>query len=175
MTRVIDPKVEKATREMLGHAIRGELQELGALIYAVGDETYKQVLGMCVVVAKYVAVEASGRWPTDADLHHIARNTVREESRLDLDEDLIYVYLSEAGFGYKELADALGSDEAAATQPVLMTGSILFTFCPRELEWWEYLDQIWNATLAAENLDESVLPAVQIRIHRTKLLQERES
>lgn len=58
---------------------------------------------------------------------------------------------------------------------MLITGSMLFTFRPRGgTDWWEYLDQIWSATLAAENLDASALPAVQIRIHRTKLLKARE-
>jgi hypothetical protein len=46
---------------------------------------------------------------------------------------------------------------------------MLFTFRPRGMEWWQYLDQIWNATLIAENLDETVLPATQIRLHRTQL------
>jgi hypothetical protein len=175
MTRVIDPKVEQATRDMLGHAIRGELQDLATLIHAVGDATYKQALGMCVTAAAYIAVDVSGRWPTDADLHQIARNTAREETRLDLEEDDIYDYLSGAAFGYKQLAEALGSDEAAATLPVLITGSMIITLCPRDKEWWEYLDQIWNATLTAENLDDSVLPAVQIRIHRTQLLKDRDT
>jgi hypothetical protein len=48
---------------------------------------------------------------------------------------------------------------------------MIITFCPRDKDWWEYMDQIWNATLTAEDLDDSVLPAVQIRIHRTQLLK----
>jgi hypothetical protein len=38
--QVIDPKVEKPARDMLGHAIRGELQDLAVLIQAVGGETW---------------------------------------------------------------------------------------------------------------------------------------
>jgi hypothetical protein len=37
-----------------------------------------------------------------------------------------------------------------ATLPVLITGSLLFTFCPRSKDWWEHLDQIWNAYEVAD-------------------------
>lgn len=43
MGRTIDPKVEKPTREMLGLAIRGELQELAAQIQATDGETYREI------------------------------------------------------------------------------------------------------------------------------------
>jgi hypothetical protein len=33
---------------MLGHAIRGETQDLSALIQTVGDERYRQVLRLCL-------------------------------------------------------------------------------------------------------------------------------
>jgi hypothetical protein len=71
------------------------------------------------------------------------------------------LYLSGAALAFEPLAETLGSDLAAATLPVLITGSMLFTFRPRGKEWWEYLDQIWDATMTAENLDDPVLPAVQ--------------
>jgi hypothetical protein len=173
MSREIDPKVEKAAREMLELAIRGNLQELPNQIESIGGGVYRQVISLCVVAAAYIAVDATGRWPTDADLRQIARNGVRGETRLHLNEDEIYRYLSGAALGFKPLAEALGSDAAAATMPVVITGSMLFTFRPRGMEWWEYLDQIWNATLTAENLDETVLPATQIRVHRTQLLKAR--
>ena len=44
---IIDPKVEEPTRDMLGHVIRGELQDLSALMRSVGGERYRQVLGLC--------------------------------------------------------------------------------------------------------------------------------
>jgi hypothetical protein len=173
MSRVINPKVEKAAREMLELAIQGHIQQLANHIETAGEETYREVIRLCLVAAAYIAVDASGRWPTEADLRQIARNGVRGETRMDLNQEQIYQYLSGAALGFEPLAEALGSDEAAATMPVLITGSMLFTFRPRGVDWWEYLDQIWNATLTAENLGESVLPAVQIRIHRTQVLKAR--
>lgn len=175
MTRTIDPAVEGHTRTMLGHAIRGELDDLATQVHAIGDETYGKVIAMCLPAAAYIAVDVSGHWPADTDLRRIAANAARAEPRLDLKEDDIYNYLSKAALGYQPLEDALGSLEAAAALPVLITGSMLVTFCPREKEWWEYLDQIWHATLEAENLEEPVMPAVQIRAHRAQILKARDS
>jgi hypothetical protein len=41
---IIDPKAEKPTRDMLGHAIQGELPDLAALIESVGGEQYDMSL-----------------------------------------------------------------------------------------------------------------------------------
>jgi hypothetical protein len=173
--RAIDPKVEKPVREMLGHAIRGETQELATEIQTLGGETYRQVIGLCLVAAAYIAVDVTARWPAEADVREIARLVAERETEVELDEDDVYNYVSGAALEFEPIAEALGSDIAAATLPLLITGSMLFTFRPKGMDWWEYLDQIWDATLTAENLDEPVLPAVQIRIHRLKLLKERAS
>jgi hypothetical protein len=47
----IDPRIEEPTREMLGHAIRGELPALEAEIDAVGDETYAAGITLCLIIA----------------------------------------------------------------------------------------------------------------------------
>jgi hypothetical protein len=44
---------------------------------------------------------------------------------------------------------------------------MLLTFCPRDKEWWEYLDAIWNAIESAAAVDMSVLPALMLRARRT--------
>lgn len=173
MNRAIDRKLEKHAREMLDHATQGELQDLAATIQAVGDETYRQAIGMCVYAAAYVAVDVSGRWPTDADIREIARITAERETMYPLNQDEVRNYLADGALGSGELDKALGGKEAAATLPVLITASLLLRFCPQGKKWYEYLDQIWNSSLAAENLDESALPAVQIRVHREKLLKDR--
>jgi hypothetical protein len=170
---IVDPKVEDPTREMLELAIRGELQELGAQIQAVGGETYRHILALCLTAAAYIAVDVSGRWPTDADIRQIARNTVREETRLELGEEDVYDYLSGAALGFRPLAEAFGSDEAAALLPVLITASMLFTFRPKERKWWEYLDQIWNAYEVADRIDASAFPAVQVRSYQAHAAEVR--
>jgi hypothetical protein len=170
---IIDRKVEEPTRDMLGHAIRGEMQDLAALIQSVGDERYRQVLGLCLVAAAYAAVDVSGRWPTDADLREIARVVVEHETEVQLDQADVYDYLSGAALGFKPLPEALGDEVSAATLPVFITGSMLFTFKPKGQEWWDYLDQIWGAYETAETVDVSVLPALQVRARMLKALEAR--
>jgi hypothetical protein len=155
------------------HAIRGELAELAGLIHAVGADRYRQAIGLCLTAGAYVAVDVSGRWPTDADVRQIARNTVRQETRLPLGEDDVYDYLSGAALGFRPLPEALDSGEAAATLPVLITGSMLFTFRPHGTDLWDYLDQIWRVYEKVEDLDASVLPVLQVHTHMLKAAEER--
>jgi hypothetical protein len=170
---IIDPKLEEPARDMLGHAIRGELHELATLIQSVGGEQYRHVLGLCLTAAAYIAVDVSGRWPTDADVREIARLTAEREVELPLDQADVYDYLSDAALGFQPLPEALGDDATAATLPVLITASMLFTFRPKDQKWWDYLDQIWSAYETAENLDPSVLPALQVRARMLKAVAAR--
>lgn len=164
----IDPKVEEPTRDMLGHAIRGELEDLGAMVHAVGNETYTKVVRLCLLAAAYIAVDVSGRWPTDADVRQIAENVAQQETRLDLKADEIHDYLSKSALGFRFLPEALGSDVPAATLPVLITGSMLFTFRPKDQQWWDYLDQIWSAYETSDQLDDRALPALQVAVRMRK-------
>ena len=166
---IIDPTLEEPTRDMLGHAIRGETQDLAALIQSVGNERYRQAIGLCLTAAAYVAVDVSGRWPTDADVREIARLVGERGTEIKVDGAAVYDYLTGAALGFQPLPEVFGDDMAAATLPVLITGSMLFTFRPEGQKWWDYLDQIWSAYEAAEGLDVSVLPALQIR---TRMLKE---
>ena len=165
---IIDPKVEEAARQMLGHAIRGEVAELAAAIRVGGGERRRQVLGLFLVTAAYIAVDVSGRWPTDADLRKIARAVAEHETTTPVSEGDVYEYLSGAALGFRPPADALG-DDTAAVGPALITGGMLFTFRPRGGKWWDYLDQIERAYEAAETTDLSVLPALQVR---ARMLEE---
>ena len=56
---IIDPQVEEPARQMLGHAIRGELAELAAAIRAGGSEWRRRVLGLFLVT---VACAGSCCW-----------------------------------------------------------------------------------------------------------------
>jgi hypothetical protein len=163
---VIDPKVEEPTRDMLGHAIRGELPDLASLILSVGGEQYLYVLELCLTVAAYVAVDVSGRWPTDADVREIAGLVAARETEVRLSQADVYDYLSAAALGFQPLPEALGDDAPAATLPLLITGSMLFTFRPRDQKWWQYLDQILSAYETAQGLASSVLPALQVRVRK---------
>jgi hypothetical protein len=170
---IIDPRTEEPARDMLGHAIRGETQGLSTLIRAVGDERYRQVLGLCLIAAAYVAVDVTGRWPTDADVREIARLASERGTEIPLDQEDVYDYLSGAALGFNSLPQALGDDLAAAPLPIFITGTLLFAFRPEGKKWWDYLDQIWAAYEQAETLDLAVLPALQVRSRMTKQARER--
>lgn len=165
---IIDPKVEEPTRKMLGHAIRGETQDLSALILSVGTQRYRRVIELCLLASAYIAADASGRWPTGADVREIARLVHERGIAIKLDQDDVYDYLSGAALGFQSLPEALHSDMAAAILPVLVTGNMLFTFRPDGQKWWDYLDQIWGAYEKAEAVDVSVLPALQVRAKMLK-------
>jgi len=159
---------------MLDHAARVEVREMAAAVQAMGDEAYREAIGMCVYAAAYVAVDVSGRWPSSADVREIARVVAEGETKYRLDSGEVRDYLGRAALGFDELDQALGGIEAAAAVPVLITASLLLRFCPGGQEWFTYLDEIWNAYLAAENLAERALPAVHIRLRRAQALAIRD-
>jgi hypothetical protein len=45
---------------------------------------------------------------------------------------------------------------------------VLLTFWPKEKRWWEYLDQMWDATEKADRTSLSVLPALMLRARRER-------
>ncbi|HEY3686173.1 MAG TPA: hypothetical protein VGL93_24285 [Streptosporangiaceae bacterium] len=164
----IDPQVEDPTRTMLAHAVRGELDELTEAIRAVGDDQrFRECLGLCVAVAGYIAVDVLGpEWPTDAGLRRMAENAAKAESELDLDETQVYTYLRETAIGFQGLDRAFPTMEEMASWPIVMTASLLATFCPRDLEIWAYLDEIEEALEIADSIKPSVYPAVALQAHR---------
>ena len=167
----IDPKIEKPTRTMLGHVIRGELDDLETFIYAVGEETYRGALALCVLASGYIASDISERWPVDADLREIARRTAARTKHFELPESQVYEYLSRATFAGERLDEVFASAEDASAVPLMTTGTMLVAFCPRDKEWWEYLDTIWTATETALAMDLSVLPALMYRARRPPVLE----
>ena len=56
--------------------------------------------------------------------------------------------------------------EEVGTVPLFATAKLLLKFRPEGKEWWEYLDQIWDAEEAAERASLSVLPALMLRAHK---------
>jgi len=161
----IDPKIEQSTRKMLGHAIRRELDELAAVARSGESEVIVGSIPLCLFVSAYIAIDVSDRWPTDADIRQIAKNAAESVTRLDITEQEIYAYLSRVALGSEKLDDVF-SDEGLATIPLFATANMLLTFCPDDRDWWEYLDQIWDAAETAEHTSLTVLPALMLRAHK---------
>jgi hypothetical protein len=162
----IDQKIEQPTRKMLGHAIRHELDELAALVRAQGSEVLLGSLPLCLFVSAYIAVDVSDRWPADADLREIAKRAAQSATQLDITEQEIYEYLSRVALGQEKIDDVFAA-EGIATVPLFATANLLLSFCPHEKEWWEYLDQIWDAAEVADRTSLAVLPALIIRARKT--------
>jgi hypothetical protein len=158
----IDPKIEQPFRKMLGHAIRHELDDLAAVVLAQGSEALLASIPLCLLASAYIAVDVSDRWPTDADLREIAKSAAQSATQLDITEQEIYAYLSRVALGREKLDDVFAA-EGIATVPLFATANLLLTFCPHEKNWFEYLDQIWDATEVADRTSLTVLPALMIR------------
>jgi hypothetical protein len=157
----IDPKIEQPTRKMIGHAIRGELDDLAALIREKGSEALIGSIPLCLFASAYIAIDVAGRWPADADTQEIARHASQCATELDITQQEIYEYLSRVALGSEKLDDVF-SDEGVATIPLYATANLLLTFSPGDKHWWEYLDQIWDAAETAERTSPAVLPALML-------------
>jgi hypothetical protein len=161
----IEQKTEQTTRKMLGHAIRHELDDLAAIVRAQGSEALSGSIPLCIFASAYIAIDVSDHWPTDADLREIAKYAAQSVARLDITEQEIYEYLSRVALGSETLDDVF-SVEGLATVPLFATANLLLSFCPPAKDWWEYLDQIWDAAETADRTSLTVLPALMIRARK---------
>jgi hypothetical protein len=169
---VIDRKIEQATRTMLGHAMRHELDDLATVMRTAGSETLLRSVPLCLFASAYIAIDSCERWPTDADLREIAKlASSQSATELDISEQEIYGYLSRVALGSEKLDDVF-SDEGLVTVPLYVTANLLLGFRPREKHWWEYLDQIWEAAETAERTSLTVLPALMLRARKESARQD---
>ncbi len=117
------------------------------------------------MASAYIAIDVSERWPTDVDAPRDRGNAAESATGLDISEQEIYEYLSRVALGSEKLDDVF-SAEGVATVPLYATANLLLTFCPRDKDWWEYLDQIWDAAETAERTSLTVLPALMLRARK---------
>jgi hypothetical protein len=161
----IDPNIEQSTRTMLGHAMRHELEDLNKLINATGNEVVHGAIGLCVRASGYIAIDVCEQWPTEVDLREIAESSAKAAAKLGIGESDTYGFLAQVALGDERLDDVYPLPKARML-PMLVAACLLATFRPREKHWWEYLDQIWDATETAERIHIAVLPALMLRAHK---------
>lgn len=168
----IDPDVEKPLRTMLGHALRGELEEIPRVIGSFrDDQKFREALALCAAISGYVAIQACGNaWPTDVALRKVAENaerTARAVEKFTLNASDVYNYLARTVLSSDPIDQVFRSAEDAVNLPVLITSSMLLTFCPTEQEWWQYLDKIEQSTELAASIDaEAAYPALLLRLKK---------
>ena len=160
----IDPRIEEPTREMLGHAIRGELPALEAQIDAVGDETYAASIALCMIAAGYIAVDVSAGWPTEADVREIARHTAATSRKYELREQDVYDYLSRGALGFQPIPEVFPDPEQDYTLPVLITAQMLVAFRLGDgHDFWGTSTPFGMQSKRQNSTDLSLLPALMLR------------
>lgn len=160
----IDPNIEKPTRDLLAHAMRGELEDMGRLVYTLGDQRYLECITLCITIAGYLGIDIAERWPTEADLREIARHAAETATNHRLDPTTVFDFLSRIVFGTEKLDQVFPDIAVSTTLPILATARVLISFCPRDKEWWEYLETIEESTEQAAALQHTVLPALMFRV-----------
>ena len=89
----IEPKVEESTRDLLGHAIRGEWDDFANTAEDIGDQGLLASLSLCLRISGYIVIDISGRaWPTIADVSEIAQRMAAVDLDFDLTEDDAHAY-----------------------------------------------------------------------------------
>jgi hypothetical protein len=165
---VIDPRFEDPTRTMLGQAIRGDLRGLDQTINASGD-VYGMIIAYCVFAAAYIAIDVSGRWPTEADVQEIARHAAESDTHYELSQQDVYDFVSRMALAGEDFNDVFPAPDVGIKLPVLATAKLLLGFrAPTEMGLWGYLDSVWVAINKAEHTDLSVLPALMLRSQRLR-------
>jgi len=158
--RVIEPKVEEATRDLLGHAIRGEWDDFANVAEDVGDARFLECLSLCLRISGYIAIDVSGRaWPTVADIQEIARRMSAVELDFNLSEEDAYSFLARAALGFEPLAAVFPDREKLISVPIFTTAALLVSYRRHGSDWWNYLD-------AVEDALEKATPAVRRRASR---------
>jgi hypothetical protein len=158
---MIDPEAEGQTRTLIGHAIRGETDDLGSLLAGLSADRLTECLVLCLRVSGYVAIDICGHsWPSDADLRDIARRIAAVDLDFKLEEPDAYAYLSRSALGFQRLSDIFTDKGKVIVVPVLATAALLASYRAEGRHWWEYLDIIEHALEQAAPLPKETVPAV---------------
>ncbi|MGH3246231.1 MAG: hypothetical protein ACRDOI_08475 [Trebonia sp.] len=172
----IDPKIEKSTRDMLGHAVRGKFDELADVIETVGEEPLRECLVLCLEIAGYIAIDICGhKWPSKADVREIAQVVAGTDMDFELAESDVYDYLARSALGFEPLIEVIPDKEKVAGLPILITATLLVTYRQHETDWWDYLNEIEEALEIAAPLPGNVVPALLLLTRRNRALKERNS
>jgi hypothetical protein len=169
---MIDTKVEEVARELLGHAIQGELDEFAAVAEAIGQQRYREAGRLCQRVSGYIAIDVSGQeWPACTDVRRLASITASGDTRFPLEEKDVYEYLAYVSLGIHPILEMFPDEKKAATLPFFVTAILLDSYRPEGKGWWEYLDVIEKALNDAAPLAPETIPAVILLARKAQILR----
>lgn len=157
--RLFPPRIYELAQTMRSHAVRGELDDLAAVIRAEQPETCQLVLDQCVVVADCIVNGRSAAWPpSEPDLRMIAAITTscmegpefsegRAGPPATIADPVVYACLSRAVVRGEFLEDVFPAGEAAVLA-VRITARTLVAFLPGR-PWLGHLELIWRLQTAS--------------------------
>jgi hypothetical protein len=167
----IEPKVEDPTRDLLGHAIRGEWDDFANVAEDIGEPRLLECLSLCLRIAGYIAIDISGHaWPTTADVRDIARRAAAAGLGFDLTEDDARACLSRAVLGFEPLIEVFPDPAKLASVPIFAAAALLVSYRRHGTDWWDYLNTIETALETAAPLPEDVEPALLLLSRRKRAL-----
>ena len=172
MTARVNPKVERAMRDAMGHAAHAEVGKIEPALAVLHDRERTEALALSMAIACYVVVDTcSGQWPDDGDLRQIAHDlatTGGSARQMQLDAGEIHAYLSRAVLGSEPVEDVIPDDSRAARLAIIVAQRAAVVYSPKGMDTWAYLDQVESALEIASALDASVLPAAVMRAYLPK-------
>jgi hypothetical protein len=168
MTTRINAKAETALRKAMAAVAGLEVDQIEPVLGVLDEKDLSDALALAVLITGYVAVDSCGtEWPTQHSIRRIAEDlattgTVSRE--LQIDTGNIYQYLSRVVLGSELLEDMLNPEESEFMRfPVIVAQRATSVYCPREIEIWDYVDQIESAIEVAWTLQSTVLTATVLR------------
>ncbi|MBO0802693.1 MAG: hypothetical protein J2P25_06405 [Nocardiopsaceae bacterium] len=161
---MIDPKTDDTFRQITEHAIRNRVDDMARVIAEAGEKAYGQIAGLVVQASAYIAIDASERWPNDADLREVARIASESKASLPVTADEIHAYLSRVVFGTDRVDSVFGDAEKAALVPLYTLANLLVAFKPPQGKGWnDWLDVIESAIETADVVPGTAAPMVMNR------------
>lgn len=159
----ISEKVEKALRVAMGHVAKAQTEYIESALAVLDDAERTEALGLAAIITCYVIIDVcDSKWPNDASVQQIAEDlatTGTTAKRLQLDAGEIYAYVSRTVLGPARLEDVIPDEPMFTRLPVIVAQRASVVYSPKEMDMWDYLDQIESAIEVASSLNAAVLPA----------------
>jgi hypothetical protein len=144
----IDESVEARLREAYSAVIDRDGDRMAAALRELDQSQSEHALHLALFVCAFVTKDVYRDGPTEDNLLELGRQIVDGESGwVPLDLDKIAELLRAALKGDVSLATV----DPAEVPPlaIIVGGHLLAAFRLKDQRWWQYLEEIWEALLAA--------------------------
>lgn len=146
----IDEQVEEHVRDAFGASIDRDSERMRSALDGMNSEQLRDALSLAYFAVGYVMNDVYDGDPSSADIADVAKRVVRsEQDWIDLNESEVSGLLAAASKGAAEVSGVKPGDALGLT---IVTGAALLAGFRRAKEnenWDDYLDEVWEALLAA--------------------------